>query len=360
MSATETASPIRAERPAPIAERHPGLLRRLAHRLFEPVDIGLLVFFRMAFGVIMLWEVYRYLSTARLERYFGTDFNFTYLGFDWVRPWPGNGMNWHFLGMGVLAVMVAAGAFYRVATTLFWLAFTYFFLLDQTYYLNHFYLISLISFLMIWVPAHRAWSIDALRKPALRTATVPAWPLFLLRFQIAVPYFFGGVAKLNPDWLRGEPMRMWLSERFGVVSEPVVYFFTYGGMLLDLLIVPFLLWRRTMMPAYIVAVSFHFLNDNLFNIGIFPWFMVAATLLFCPADWVKVAGAPLESRPPPAGRRRFARRLGRRAVVDAVPALAVSGRCELDGRRPQIQLAHEASLEAGRPGTVWHPDQRCW
>ena len=307
MSATETASPAATTRPAPAVPSRDSRLRRLAHWLFEPVDIGLLVFFRMAFGAIMLWEVYRYLSAGRLERYFGTsDFNFTYLGFDWVRPWPGSGMDWHFLALGLLAVLIMAGAFYRVAMTLFWLGFTYFFLIDQTYYLNHFYLISLISFLMIWVPAHRAMSVDVLLRPGLRSPTVPAWALWLLRFQIAVPYFFGGVAKLNPDWLKGEPMRMWLSERFGVVSEPVVYFFTYGGMLLDLLIVPFLLWRRTMMPAYVVAVSFHFLNDNLFNIGIFPWFMVAATLLFCPAEWVKVDGAPDDTQRD-APRRRGAR-----------------------------------------------------
>jgi hypothetical protein len=28
-------------------------------------------------------------------------------------------------------------------------------------YLNHFYLMALISFLMIFVPAHRAFSVDA-------------------------------------------------------------------------------------------------------------------------------------------------------------------------------------------------------
>jgi hypothetical protein len=35
------------------------------------------------------------------------------------------------------------------------------FFLDQMLYLNHFYLMALISFLMIFVPAHRAFSVDA-------------------------------------------------------------------------------------------------------------------------------------------------------------------------------------------------------
>ncbi|HUG89615.1 MAG TPA: HTTM domain-containing protein [Planctomycetaceae bacterium] len=326
MSATDAALPDAAERSVPSVATRGGALRRLAHRLFEPVDIGLLVFFRIAFGAIMLWEVYRYLSAGRLQQYYGTsEFHFTYLGFDWVKPWSGHGMDWHFLGLGLLAVMIMAGAWYRLAMALFWAGFTYFFLIDQTYYLNHFYLISLVGFLMIWVPAHRAVSVDVLRRPELRSTTMPAWALWLLRFQIAVPYFFGGIAKLNADWLRGEPMRMWLSERFGVVSEAVVYFFTYGGLLLDLMIVPLLLWRRTMIPAYLMAVSFHFLNDNLFNIGIFPWFMVAATLLFCPPEWVRVDGAAGESAAD-RKRRRTARTAESRASRPAPGPLTTGQR----------------------------------
>jgi vitamin K-dependent gamma-carboxylase len=35
----------------------------------------------------------------------------------------------------------------------------------------------------------------------------------------------------------------------------------------------------------VLAVGFHLANAYLFNIGIFPWFMIAATLLFFPPDW---------------------------------------------------------------------------
>lgn len=31
--------------------------------------------------------------------------------------------------------------------------------------------------------------------------TVPIWLLFLFQFQIVVVYFFGGIVKLNYDWL---------------------------------------------------------------------------------------------------------------------------------------------------------------
>lgn len=60
---------------------------------------------------------------------------------------------------------------------------------------------------------------------------------------------------------------------------------SYSGLLLDLFVVPLLLWERTRLLAYITAVVFHLLNSVLFKIDVFPWFMILATLIFFPADW---------------------------------------------------------------------------
>ncbi len=264
-----------------------------AERLFEPVDIASLVYFRIAFGAIMLWEVWRYFNHGWIGRYWITPtFHFTYFGFDWVRPWPGIGMYLHWVALGALAIAIMLGLWYRVTATLFFLGFTYTFLLEQARYLNHFYLICLVSFVMIFVPAHRALSIDALRRPTIRSETAPAWALWILRAQIGVAYFFGGVAKLNGDWFRAEPLRTWLAARtdFPVIGslftqERVVYLASYGSLLLELLIVPGLLWRRTRPVAFGFAVLFHLMNARLFSIGIFPWFMIAATALFFAPDW---------------------------------------------------------------------------
>jgi hypothetical protein len=157
---------------------------------------------------------------------------------------------------------------------------------------------------MIFVPAHRAWSLDAWRKPGLRSETVPAWALWLLRFQIAVPYVFGGIAKLNGDWLQGEPLRAWLAARtdFPVVGPwfevpAVAWAMVYGGLLLDLFVVLFLLVRPTRPFGYLLAVAFHLMNARLFSIGIFPWLMIAATLLFFPPDWPRRILTELRRRP---------------------------------------------------------------
>lgn len=241
----------------------------------------------------MLWEVWRYFDRGWISRYWIEPIlNFPYFGFEWFHPWPGQGMYIHFVGLGILAIFIALGFWYRLSTILFFLGFSYMFLLEKARYLNHFYLICLISFLLIFVPAHRALSIDAWRRPGIRTQTVPAWTLWLLRIQIGIPYFYGGLAKINGDWLQGEPMRMWMAARtdFPAIGplftqEWMVYSLSYGGLLLDLLVVPFLIWRRTRPLAFAFALVFHLMNVQLFDIGIFPWFMIAATAIFFRPDW---------------------------------------------------------------------------
>jgi vitamin K-dependent gamma-carboxylase len=271
-----------------MAEQIQSLRGRIEEHLFAPINLAPLVFFRVLFGGIMLWEVTRYLSKGWIRRYYlEPEFFFTYYGFEWIHPWPGDLMYVHFLGLGILSVFITFGLWYRVSTILFFLSFTYVFLLDHANYLNHFYLISLISFLLIFIPAHRAASLDIVRRPNLHAGIGPTWPLWLLRAQVGIAYFYGGIAKLNSDWLRGEPMRLWLSERtdFPLIGsyflEPwAPYLFSYGGLFLDLFIVPCLLWKRTRVLAYLVGLSFHLMNDQLFSIGIFPWFMIGATALF--------------------------------------------------------------------------------
>ena len=268
-------------------------LQRLCAALFNPVDISFLVAFRIIFGGIILWEVYRYFTHGWIARYFVEPaVTFSYYGFSWVKPWPGRGMYIHFFVLGLAAACVMLGFFYRVASPILFLTFTYSFLLDQTRYLNHFYLVCLISFLMCFLPAERAFSIDALLRPRIRSDVVPAWTLWLLRAQVGIPYFYGGIAKLNSDWIRGgEPMRSWLRPfthmpPFGHIfaAEWIVYSFVIGGLLLDLLVVPLLLWRRTRLFALIAAVLFNLTNAVIFDIGIFPWMMLGSLLIFFSPD----------------------------------------------------------------------------
>jgi hypothetical protein len=265
----------------------------LWRRLFTPVDNASLAVFRIAFGGILVWEVLRFFQQGWIEEvYSAPGFHFTYHGFEWVRPWPGSGMTWHFVALGLLAACVAVGFCYRAAIALFCLGFTYVFLLDKAHYLNHFYLICLLSFLLIFVPANRWLALDARLWPSLRSDFAPAWSLWILRGMVAIPYVYGGIAKLSGDWLAGQPMQMRMAE-MAHIRQIVPWFgedwlalaFSYGGLVLDLFVVPLLLWRPTRYYAFALAVVFHLLNAWMFRIGIFPWLMIAATTLFLPPDW---------------------------------------------------------------------------
>lgn len=274
--------------------------------MFAPVDLAALAYFRIVFGLVVCWETWRYFKLGWIDAYFVEPaYQFTYWPFHFVDPWPGWGMKAHFVVLGAAGVLVALGALYRFAAPVLFVAMAYFFLLDKANYLNHLYLVCLLAFLLIFLPAHRMWSVDAWRKPALRAVTAPAWTLWLLRFQLALPYVFGGIAKLNGDWLKGEPLRMWLAEdvdfpligRF-FTEEPVVMLMTYGALALDLLVVLFLLVSRKTRPfAYGAAVAFHFMNSRLFNIGIFPWLMIAGTAVFFPPDTARRILEDLRRRP---------------------------------------------------------------
>lgn len=298
----------------------PGLRERLLERLLEPVDIASLAFFRVAFGAIMIWQTWIYLGKARPEM-IDPEFHFTYLGFGWVQPWAGDGVIYHLWAMGLFAALVMTGAWYRVSAVLLFLAHQYIFLLDQSLYQNHYYLVCLVCFLMIWMPANRAFSLDAWRHgPAWHRDTAPAWTIWTLRAQMGFVYFYAGVAKLNWDWLQGYPTRHVLPQ---LESLPIVGAYAtevwaaiavaWAGTLLDLFIVPALLWRKTRPLAFTAALVFHVTNKIWFGIGIFPAFSIAMTLLYFEPDWPRrllrrprLPETALQGVFPLTGRRRLA------------------------------------------------------
>jgi hypothetical protein len=259
--------------------------------------------------MVMGCEVGRFFAKGWIAlHWLEPQFLFKYYRFSWVHPWPGNWLYVHWAVLGVCALFVAAGCLYRVSTVLLFLSYTYFFLLEEARFVNHTYLICLFSFLLIFVPAHRALSIDAWLRPEIRSEVTPAWTLWLLRAQMGVVYFYGGVAKLAPDWLHGEPMRMRMSANndFPILGrffreEWAVYGASYGSLLFDLFIVPCLLWRRTRIAAFCAVLTFHLINARWFSIGIFPWLAISATALFLSPSWPrKIIGLFRSARPMPA------------------------------------------------------------
>lgn len=304
-----------------------------------PVDLASLAAFRILFGSVMAAGMIRFLAKGWVrEIYLSSPFHFPYTGFEWVHPLPAEWMHLHFVLLAVLALMLAAGFCYRAAAGLFCLGFTYVELIDQTAYLNHYYLVCLLSGLLIFLPAHRAWSVDAWRRPSLARDAGPAWALHLLRFQIAVVYVFAGLAKLNSDWLlHAQPLRIWLAACSDLAlvgpwlqEEWVAYAASWFGAIYDLTIVFFLLRRRTRPAAFLAVVFFHVGTWMLFSIGMFPWIMIASSMLFLPSDWPRrflTGCAVIAGRLSPGG--RWGRPLDALAQPAACPKVATM-------RRPRL------------------------
>lgn len=289
----------------------------LWERLLAPKDIAALVAFRVAFGLLITVSAARFLAYGWVDELFARPrFHFTYWGFGWVPALPAPWIHAVFAALMVLGLCVAVGFYYRAAVALLFVTFTYVQLVDVTNYLNHYYLVSLLSGLLCFVPAHRAFSVDAWRKPALRQDWLPAWCTYLLRFQVGVVYVFAGLAKLTTDWLiHAQPLNIWLAARtslpvVGPLMEQrwVAYGAAWAGFLFDTTIVVFLLTRRLRPFAYVVVLGFHAATAALFPIGMFPVIMVTAALVFFESSWP----------------RRFLRRLGPPEAL-APRALAAPG-----------------------------------
>ena len=156
----------------------------------------------------------------------------------------------------------------------------------------------------------------------------------MLRAQVAVVYVMAGLAKLNHDWLvRGEPMAdlARLADRHRRVIGPLLdepwagRAASWAGVAFDLTIVGWLLWRRSRPVAYVAVVVFHVVTWRLFAIGVFPWVMIASTLVFFPPDWPTRATGAISATTAPARARRRATRTAPRCGADggSWPALAV-------------------------------------
>lgn len=250
--------------------------------------------FRVLFGLIMFVSIVRFVANGWVERfYIEPQVFFPYFGFEWVRPLGEMGMYGLFAVMALSALGILFGLYYRLSAVAFFLAFTYVELIDKTYYLNHYYFVSLVSLLMIALPAHRYFSLDARRNPDIVKSHVPRWTVGAVRLQLATVYIFAGLAKLNYAWLfEAMPLKIWLQ---GQTDLPLIgplfdqvwvpYVFSWFGAIYDLFIVIFLLQRKTRWWAYTAVIAFHAMTGLLFNIGMFPYIMMLATLIFFSATF---------------------------------------------------------------------------
>lgn len=266
---------------------------RFAAWLGAPINNVTLALFRIVFGLLIFIEINK-TWVARVEMISTKPIRFPYLGFEWVPLVPGSTAVVVYAILAGACLCIATGLWFRLAAIIFTVGYTYTFLADRAYFNNHFYLICMLGGWLAVGDAHRRWSLDVVRYPSLASQTVPRWQVLGPAMQMAIPYVFGGIAKINPDWLRGEPMRamLWGLADYpvyaGIVLQPWAgVVFAWAGMLFDLFIVPALLWSRTRWLAVVTMIFFHVTNMNMLDIGIFPWLGIGGTVLFMPPSKVQ-------------------------------------------------------------------------
>ena len=260
-------------------------MNKIQTYLNQTLSISPLAVFRICFGLLMFIAMIRFWINGWIEKfYLNPEFHFSYLGFEWIKP-LGNWTYGLFAICAISSLFVALGFRYKISIVVFFLSFTYIELMDKSTYLNHYYFVSLVSFLLIFLPAHMNYSLDARMKGGC--GQVPRWCIDSLKILIAFVYFYAGLAKLNSDWLiQAMPLKIWLpSTDIPLLNHLFqydwgIYFFAWAGALYDL-IIPFLLWnRKTRFFAFIIVVGFHLITSILFPIGMFPYLMILGTLVF--------------------------------------------------------------------------------
>lgn len=242
----------------------------------------------MIFGFLILAESWGAIMTGWVRKVFvEPSFNFSFIGFEWLSILHGEEMYYYFFVMGIMGILVMLGLFYRVGIITFLVMWSAVYLAQKSHYNNHYYLLMLLSMLMAIVPANAYKSIDAKRNPNIKSTTCPQWCLWIFALQMSLVYFYGGVAKMYPDWVEAKPIGMWFRSKSNyfligplLAKEWFQLFISYAGIAFDTLIAPALIWKRTRKIAFVATILFHVFNSAIFQVGIFPYMGIAFGLFF--------------------------------------------------------------------------------
>ena len=263
--------------------------------LFKAIDNSPLVVFRMFFGFLVACESFGAILTGWVKRVLiDPQVTFSFIGFEWLKPLPGFGMYFYFIAMGVFGLAIMLGYRYRIAIISYTILWAGVYFMQKTAYNNHYYLLLLISFLMIFLPSNSYASLDVRQNRIKEENTMPYWISLLFIIQVAIVYVFASIAKFYPDWLDGTFTRNLLADSTNVITLKKLFlqkwfylFIAYMGIIFDLLIVPLLLFKKTRMLALLASLTFHLFNAIFLEIGIFPFFALTFALFFYEPETIR-------------------------------------------------------------------------
>lgn len=273
--------------------------------LFKQVDITSIIFMRIVFGGLAFGEMMGLFAYYHLTKdtFNPEKFHFRYHVLDWVEPLPEPFMSIVFIVGLIASLGILFGKFYRASCLTTFIVLLYAFSAEQSLYLNHGYLMIWLSFVLAFFPMNRSFSLDMKKRPSIRLKTVPVYYQFILAFLMGVVYFYGGIAKINPDWIRAQPLLIWMEYKRDlfiigpiVKQDIVAWIMAWGGLALDLSCAFLLMFKRSRKLGMGLAIGFHITNVMIFNIGAFPWLSICLSLMFFPPELIPKFLIWLESK----------------------------------------------------------------
>ncbi len=256
--------------------------------LFKQVDNIGLVLFRAVFGLLITIEAFGAIATGWVKRVLvEPEFTFNFIGFDFLQHVQGNGMYLYFVIMGIFGLMVMLGYKYRYSMFFYALLWSGVYFMQKTSYNNHYYLMMLLCWIMVFLPANNRFSLDAKFNSNIKTPSMPQWCKWIIITQVFIVFTYASIAKCYPDWLNGTALGLMLQNKKeywligGLLQQTWVHYtIAYIGFIFDLLIIPMLLWKRTRLIGFYLSIFFHLFNSIVFQIGIFPYLSISFALFF--------------------------------------------------------------------------------
>ena len=269
---------------------------KMLNKAFAKIDNSALIVFRIFFGIVFFAEAVGALLLNWVDKTFIDPLtNFTFIGFEWLLPLQNHTMYGVFITLAIASLGVIVGYKYRISMLLIVLLWGVSYLGQKTSYNNHYYLMWLISILLLFLPANSYFSLDAKLNPSIKQNFMPQWIQWLFILQVSCVYFYATLAKFYPDWLNGtvtagmfNSMTSFPENVRQVFSNKSFHLFiAYMGIAFDGLIVPALLWKRTRWFAIVASLFFHIFNSITLEIGVFPYFALSFCVFFFPPNQIR-------------------------------------------------------------------------
>lgn len=256
--------------------------------LFKHIDNSALIVFRIIFGLLCFLESVGAIFTGWVTRTLvEPKFTFNFIGFEFLQPLPGDWMYVYYTIMGVFGLLIMVGYKYRLSMFAFTLMWTCTYLMQKSSYNNHYYLLILLSTIMVFLPANKYASLDVKLNPKIKQISMPSWVKWVFVIQLFILYTYASIAKMYPDWLDLSVPKQLMAGKinYPIIGELLQHkfvapFIAYGGILYDGLVIPLLLYKPTRKYIFIASIFFHLFNSIVFQVGIFPYLALAFSLFF--------------------------------------------------------------------------------